>query len=151
MSLEQWLRNGWLRPNSPTVAQIQQLLEVVDRDIADAQASGLSPDGKFQHAYDAALQLCTVALLASGYQVPKRQGHHKRTIDSLQFTLGLKWAETADYIERCSRLRGQAIYERTGVVSHEDADELSDTAKQLRADVVAWLKAQHPVLVPPNV
>jgi hypothetical protein len=74
MSLEQWLRNGWLQPIEPTIAHIQQSLQVVDRDISDAQAVGLSTDGRFQHAYDAALQLCIIALLAAGYQVRKGEG-----------------------------------------------------------------------------
>lgn len=88
MSLEQWLRIGWLIRSEPDLAEIQQLIQVVDCDIADAQAEGLSADGKFQHAYDAALQLCMIALRASGYRVPKGAGHHKRGIDSLQHTLG---------------------------------------------------------------
>ena len=148
MSLEQWLRNGWLQASEPTVAHIQKLLQVVDRDISDAQAAGLSADGMFQHAYDAALQLCMIALLASGYQVPKGAGRHKRGIDSLRHTLGNRWSETADYIERCSRLRGQAVYERIDVAGEDDANDLLDTAKQLRADVTNWLKVNHPALAP---
>jgi hypothetical protein len=148
MSLEQWLRNTWLQRFDPTVPVIQQLLEVVDRDLSDAKARGLSADASFQHAYDAALQLCMIALKASGYAVPKGQGHHKRGIDSLRHTLGSSWSGTADHIETCSRLRNQAIYERIGVVSHEDATDLRETAEQLRSDVIAWLKDNHPELVP---
>ena len=150
MSLELWLRNGWLQQVEVTVAEIQQLLQVVDRDLADAQAVGLSADGQFQHAYDAALQLCMLALRATGYRVRKGQGHHKYGIDSLRYTLGDKWSETADHIERCSRLRGQAVYERIGVVSGQDADDLLQTATQLRTDLVNWLKTAHAALVPPN-
>ena len=58
MSLEQWLQNGWLRRSEPTLAEIQELLRVVDRDISNAQAVGLDADGRFQHAYNAALQIC---------------------------------------------------------------------------------------------
>lgn len=151
MSLEQWLRNGWLRPNEATVAQIQRLLQVVDREISDAQAAGLSADGKFQHAYDAALQLCMIPLLAVGYRVGKGQGQHQYGIASLPYTLGTNWSETANHISTCSTLRGQATYERIDVVSDADADELLDTAEQLRTDVVDWLKANHPALVPPGI
>jgi hypothetical protein len=150
MSLEQWLRNGWLKPFDATIAEMQQLLEVVDRDLSDAQARGLSADGRFQHSYDAALQLCMIALKASGYAVTKGQGHHKNGIDSLRHTLGSRWAETADHIERCSRKRAQAVYERVGVVSEQDATELLDTARQLRTDVIEWLNEYHPQLVPPK-
>ncbi len=148
MSLEQWLRNGWLQRAEPTVAEIQQLLQVVQRDISDAQAKGLSVDGSFQHAYHAALQLCMIALLASGYRPSKGASHHKRAIECLPWTLGKKWSDTADHIERCSRLRSQAMYDRIDVVSEEDADDLLEAAKQLKTDVVNWLKANHQALVP---
>jgi len=151
MSLEQWLRSKWLQPSDPTVAHLQQLLRVVDREISDAQAEGLSADGKFEHAYAAALQLCVIALLASGYKVPKGPGLHKRAIDSLRYTLGDRWSDAADHIERCSRQRGQAVYERVGVVNQEDADDLLETARQLRTDVIKWLKENHPMLLPPGV
>lgn len=34
MSFEQWLRNGWLQQDETTVAEIQRLLQVADRDLA---------------------------------------------------------------------------------------------------------------------
>ena len=151
MSLEQWLRNGWLQQHDPALPEIQKLLQVVDRELSDACATGISPDGKFEHAYAAMLQLCIVPLRAAGYQVRKGESHHKRAIDSLRYTLGEGWEDTADYIERCSRQRGQAMYERIDVVSDEDADELLGKAQQLRVDVVAWLKVNHADLVPPGI
>ena len=151
MSLEQWLQNGWLRRFEATVAEIQKLFQLVDRDLSDARAQGLSADGRFQHAYDAVLQLSMIALKASGFVVPKGQSHHNCSIDSLRHTLGRQWSDTADYLERCSRLRGQAVYERIGVVSNQDATDLLDTATELRNVVVSWLEVNHPELVPPGV
>ncbi len=150
MSLELWSRNGWLQPSEPTVADIRRLLEVADREINDAQASGLSPEGQFEHAYDAALQLCMIGLRASGYRVPKGPGVHKRAIDSLRYTLGEACSETAEYLEFCSRQRGQVVYERIGVVTKEGANELLDAARQLRSDVIGWLRVNHPKLLPPG-
>ena len=151
MSLEEWCRNQWLQRSEPTLPEIQQLFRLVDRCLSDAQAQGLSADGRFQHAYEAALQLCVIALRASGFRVSKGQGHHKRAIDSLRYSLGQQWSDTADHIERCSRLRGQTVYERVDVVSGKDADDLLSTATQLRIDVLAWLSANHPVLLPPGL
>jgi hypothetical protein len=151
MSLEQWLRNGWLQQAETTVAEIQRLLQVADRGVADAQAAGLSADGSFQLAYEAALQLCMIALRAAGYRVRKGQGHHKYGTDSLRHTLGEPWSETADHIERCSRLRGQVVYEQIGLVTEEDAQDLIHTARQLRTDVINWLKTHHAELVPPGM
>jgi len=151
MSLEQWLRNAWLQRHDPSLPEIQKLLQVVDRELSDARAMGISPDGKFEHAYAAMLQLCIIPLRAAGYQVPKGESHHKRAIDSLRYTLGQLWGKTADYIDLCSRQRAQATYERIDVVGNEDADELLRKAQQLRMDVVNWLKANHADMVPPGV
>ena len=46
MSLQQWLQNGWLQRDETTVAEIQQLFQVVDRDLGDALVTGLSADGR---------------------------------------------------------------------------------------------------------
>ncbi len=151
MSLDQWLQNGWIHRHDPTMPEIQKLLQVVERERSDARAQGISVDGKFEHAYTAALQLCVLALHAAGYDVRKGESRHKRAIDSLRYTLGESWAETADYLERCSRQRGQAMYERIDVVSQQDADELLDSVEQLRTGIVGWLKGNHPQLLPPGV
>jgi hypothetical protein len=150
MSLEQWRRNAWLQPSDSTLPEISQLLRVADREISDAEAKGLSPDGQFMHAYDAALLLCKTALRAAGYCVPKGQGHHKKTIESLKLTLGKPWDETSDYLDLCSRQRGQALYEQVGVVSEKDANDLPAESRRLRTGVLAWLKTHHAELVPPN-
>jgi hypothetical protein len=92
-----------------------------------------------------------IPLRAEGYHVPKGASRHKRAIDSLPHTLGERWKEVADYIERCSRQRGFAMYERIDVVSDGDADELLRKAEWLRGEIVSWLARIHPDLSPPNV
>src|ERR1700730_15405108 len=89
MSLQSWLQMGYLIEHQATVAEVRDLLGVVDRELADAGVAGLSDDGRFTHAYDAALLLCKLALHASGFEIPKRaQGHHGLWINSLELTLG---------------------------------------------------------------
>ena len=151
MSLEDWKRNHWLKDSNPTLPEIAQLFAVVDREIGDASVVGLSIDGKFMHAYDAALNLCTIALRSSGYSVVRGQGHHKKTIEALQLCLGKSFTEIADQIEIASRQRGQAMYDRTGVVEDSDAEDLLQMAVTLRSALLEWLKAQHPSLLPPKL
>jgi hypothetical protein len=67
MSLEQWAKNGWLRPHKSSKQEIAGLLGIVDRDLKDAE-SDISSDWKFGIAYNAALKLCTILLHASGYR-----------------------------------------------------------------------------------
>ena len=147
MSLDQWHRNSWIKEWMTNASEIADLLAVVDREIADASVSGLSMDGRYMHAYDAALNLCAIALKASGFTVPKGAGHHKRTIESLPLILGTRFQATSDEIELASRLRGQAMYDRAEVVREEDATNLLATSTHLRSDILGWLRRTYPSLL----
>src|SRR5437868_2036571 len=116
MGLEKWLQSGYLTKHETSVLEMQQLLAVVERELSDASVEGLSADGRFEHAYNAARTLCSVALHASGYRVGKGAGHHHYVINSLEHTLGKDHAETAAYLSKCSQQRSQGIYDRAGVV-----------------------------------
>ncbi|HKI32392.1 MAG TPA: hypothetical protein VKA46_11025 [Gemmataceae bacterium] len=74
----------------------------MDRELSDAGVTGLSADGRFMHAYDAAYQLCAIALYASGYEVSKGKGHHAYTINALQYALGQGQAANTIYLSKCS-------------------------------------------------
>src|SRR5437868_2631189 len=149
MSLQNWLQIGQLTNHQATVAEVRNLLGVVDRELADASVAGLSDDGRFTHAYDAALLLCKLALHASGFEVQKRAtGHHALWINSLEFTLGEGHKETLIHLSKSSRLRHTSLYDRAGVVQKEDADDLVEAVRQLRVDVLNWLHAHYPTLVP---
>ena len=148
MSLQNWLQIGHLINHQATVAEMRNLLDVVDRELGDAGVAGLSDDGRFTHAYDAALLLCKLALHASGFEVQKRApGHHSLWINSVEFTLGQKHKATLIHLSKSSKLRHATLYDHAGVVQKQDADDLLETARQLRADVLAWLRSEHPILV----
>ena len=87
VSLRDWLGNGWLVKHQTSGQEIRGLLGVVDRDLADCEASGLSPDWRLNIAYNAALQAATAAFAASGYRAA-RESHHYRVIQSLAYTIG---------------------------------------------------------------
>jgi hypothetical protein len=44
MSLEDWLRNGWLVEHKTGAGEITELLALADRDLADCRVQGLSAD-----------------------------------------------------------------------------------------------------------
>jgi hypothetical protein len=149
MSLQNWLQIGHLTNHQATVAEVRNLLGVVDRELADAGVAGLSDDGRFTHAYDAALLLCKLALHASGFEVLKRApGHHSLWINSLEFTLGEAHKETLIHLSKSSKLRHTSLYDHAGVVEKQDADDLLAAARKLRTDVLSWLRSQQPTLVP---
>jgi hypothetical protein len=45
MSLSDWERDGWLRKHQTSRNEIHDLLQVVERDLADSAAEGVRPIG----------------------------------------------------------------------------------------------------------
>jgi hypothetical protein len=149
MTLQNWLQIGHLTNHAATVAEVHNLLGVVDRELADAAVTGLSDAGRFTHAYDAALLLCKLALHVSGFELQKRAaGHHALWINSLEFTLGDSHKGTLIHLSKSATLRHTSLYDYSGVVQKQDADDLLETARQLRRDVLNWLRSQHASLLP---
>jgi hypothetical protein len=146
--LSDWLANRWIIAHQPSEQDITDLFAVVDRDLTDAATPRLSDDWRLGITYNAALQLATIALAAEGYRAG-RERHHERTILSLRETIKADRA-TVDLLDVVRRKRNQANYEVAGSTSAREADELYELVSELRADVVRWLRKQHPALYRPT-
>jgi hypothetical protein len=149
VTLADWLANRWIVAHEPTVEEIADLFTVVDRDLADAATPALSADWRLGIAYNAALQLATLALAAEGYR-PGRDRAHERAILSLRETVGVS-QRRVDLLDAVRRKRNQSNYERAGTTSATEADELLKVVTELRSDVVSWLEKQHRALCPPEI
>jgi hypothetical protein len=121
------------------------LLQVVERDLADSAAEGVSADWRMNIAYNAALQVATVALAAAGYRA-SRDSHHFRVIHSLGETIGADASVVATF-DVFRKKRNITGYERVGLVSDADAEAMRALALRLREDVIAWLRRYHPGLI----
>jgi hypothetical protein len=146
MSLADWSRNGWLITHKTSQNEIADLFAVIDRDLADSDAKGLSADGRLAIAYNAARLAATAALAACGYRPSREQGHH-HVIQSLKLTIEAS-QELVGRFDAFRKKRNVLGYERAGMVSDREADEMRQLAVDLRAQVLAWLGANHPLLVP---
>jgi hypothetical protein len=125
-------------------SEIRDLLQVVERDLADSAAKGLSADWRMNIAYNAALQAATAALAAAGFRA-SRDSHHHRVIQSLRETIGTEASVVATF-DAFRKKRNISGYERTGLVSDADAESMRALALRLRDDVIVWLKARHRTL-----
>jgi hypothetical protein len=141
MSLSDWERNGWVVKHRTSRQEIHDLLQVVERDLADSAAEGLSADWRMNIAYNAALQAATAALAAAGYR-PSREAHHYRVIQSLRETTGAEASVVATF-DAFRKKRNISGYERIGLVSDADAEAMRALAVTLRGDVKAWLSRYH--------
>jgi len=146
MTLKQWADNGWLRPHRTSPEEIDNLLSIVDRDLADAQEEGISADWRFGIAYNAALKLCTILLYASGYRA-ERTLQHYRTIQAMPLILGKERERDVKYLDTCRMKRNVMEYDYVGGATENDANELVGFAADLREEVLIWIKHNHPQLL----
>jgi len=117
---------------------------IIDRDLTDSEES-ISDDWRFGIAYNAALKLCTILLYTEGFKA-ERTLQHYRTIQALPLILGEERKRDAKYLDSCRAKRNIVEYDYVGGVTRDDADELIEFVKELKADVLDWLNKNHPEL-----
>jgi hypothetical protein len=145
MTLRQWADNGWLESHVTSAQEIDNLMAIVGRDLADA-GGGISPDRRFGIAYNAALKLCTILLYAEGYRAARTLQHH-RTIQALPLIMGPEHKADADYLDSCRKKRNIVEYDYVGGATEDEALELAAYVLELRGIVLGWLKQYHPQLL----
>jgi len=146
MALADWLDCGILASHTPNRNEIVGLPSIVERDLRDCRAPGLSPEWQLSIAYNAILQAATAALAAAGYRVRRREGGHYHSLESLACTVGVEpdVLRTADVLRKKRHL---SDYVRAGAVSQQEADEAIALAERLCAETETWLWRQHADLV----
>jgi len=111
--------------------EVSRLMGIANRDLEQAQLEVLHSDTRFSLAYNAALQLATVALRLEGVRV-RKDAFHARTFAELKERLPKDKAHIADYFDRARRKRHAAAYEQVNVVSSSELDDLVEQVKQFR-------------------
>jgi hypothetical protein len=147
VTLKDWETNGWLRPHKTSRQEIGNLLAIVQRDLTDARAGGISDDWRFGIAYNAVLKLCTVLLYVEGYRTVQNLAHY-RTLQALPLILGEDRKADAYYLETCRAKRNTVEYDFAGGATWADADELIAFAESLEKDVMEWLHSRRPDWIP---
>ncbi len=147
MELKTWAEQGWIRKYKPKSSEIRKLLDLADRNIAEAKLGTHSPDWKYNIAYAAIVNIADAALRVCGYRAGQ-QAHHYYVILSLEMTYGAD-TDLVDMLDSIRQKRNIGTYVQAGVISKRDAEEIISITEQLRKDVVKWLKTKHPKLFNP--
>jgi len=143
--LQAWVDGGWLRKHKHTAKEISRLLEMADRDIAEADSRSHDPDWKFNIAYTAILSLALAVLAAEGYRTG-HESHHYYVLQSLEYTIKLD--EDLVYLLDKFRTRWNRVtYEQSGWLQTRKRPRLLIIARELREKVITWLSAGHPELL----
>ncbi len=127
-------------------AELDNMRDLIARDLADAGLTGLSADRRFATAYNAALQAASMAIACAGYRVTSRVGHHKISFESTKLALGSTADKYADYFETCRRKRNTIDYTHSSVASETEAKEILEKATEFWERVEAWIANTHPAL-----
>ncbi len=134
MSLDEWVKNGWLRRHTSSTQELRDLFAIVEREKADASVVSISLDARLGMLYNAALRLADIALRRTGYRAV-RERHHYRVIMSLPLTLGEEWKSTARFLEQIQKTRHRADYETVGLATETQFRELRETVDKLQDGV----------------
>lgn len=126
--------------------EIDNMRELIARDLADAAVAGLSADRCFATAYNAALQAANMAIACAGYRVTSKMGHHRISIESARLALGSLADKYADYFETCRRKRNVIDYTRSHVATETEAKEILGKATDFYQFVETWITTTYPKL-----
>lgn len=147
MSLQKWLNEGRLQRHTTSKEEIDNLFRLVERDLKDAKIKQLSTDRRFATAYNAALQLATIVLLASGYRVKAVSGHHWVTIIALPEVMDKSQKGRTDYFNACRAKRNVTDYDRVGEISEADLKELLKEVSSFKQEAIDWMSQHYPNLI----
>jgi hypothetical protein len=146
MTLQNWLRSGWIKEEKTSPAEIRALREKIGRDIATARLADVTADWRLAIAYNACLACAHTALRATGFRLPEDQGHHYRTIESLRHTLATDH-ELIITLHAVRKKRHTVTYDAAGTVSDTEVAEVLEIAHGLQQLLDKWLTKDHPDLL----
>ena len=138
MAYELLIRTGRIKPYKARPSEIQQLLKVADRDLA-AAARNLAEDTDWAYsmAYNAVLQASRAVILNDGYR-PRGGEQHATVVEYIHERLGPSFAKEVSLFDQMRRKRHRVIYEVSGLVSKQEAEQAVEFAK----DFVRKLKVE---------
>ena len=140
-TLDDWLRSRWLTAHVPSPSEFENLLAIVERDLADSMVEGISLDTQLGLLYNAALKLADIALRLRGFRATRESAHY-RIVNSLPHTLGERWAESAEFLDLVRTLRHRGDYEAVGLATEEIIAELREELGRLGPAVRSEIKAR---------
>lgn len=129
-----------MQKHATSKREIDDLRELVERDLRDAAIDALSDDRRFATAYNAVLQLSKMAIACAGYRVSTGAGHHQKTFDAVKTALRTNEADAlADYFDTCRRKRNNIDYDGSEIVTETEVAELLTKAHEFRDIIEAWI------------
>ncbi len=121
-------------------AQIERFLQSAGKKLASAhKILAFDEEACLQQAYEAMLKASLGFMFSHGFRARSQPGHHIAIIDFVRARIDKKRAGLITAFDRLRRKRNLALYDDTGFVSHQDAEQALETARDylsvIRADI----------------
>ncbi len=131
-----------LKPHVVDWAQIDRFLASADKKLASARKiAAFDEEACLQQAYEAMLKASLGFLFSHGFRARSQPGHHVAIIEFGRTRVDKKHAGLLTVLDRLRRKRNLVLYDDTGFVSHHDAEEALEAAREylgvIRADIAA--------------
>ena len=131
-----------LKPHNVDWAQIERFLASADRKLASAhKILAFDEEACLQQAYEAMLRASLGFMFSHGFRARSQPGHHIAVIEFVRARIDAKHAGLLTMFDRLRRKRNMALYDDTGFVSHHEAEEALESARNfidvIRADITA--------------
>ena len=131
------MTSGSARRQRTSPEEIRSLLGLVDRDLEQANAQGLYPDGRYGFIYNAALQLANVILRLNDLRVGS-PGRHQETFREVEKFVPASLVPLVTHFEHARRKRNVLMYDRAGAVSEGEAKDLREATIEFET----WVRGQ---------
>jgi uncharacterized protein (UPF0332 family) len=131
-----------IRLQSVDWGQIERFLRSAEKKLTSAQKIlAFDEEASLQQAYEAMLKASLGYMFSHGVRARSRLGHHIAIIEFVRARIDKKHAALITVFDRLRRKRNMVLYDETGFVSHHDAEQALETARQylnvIRADINA--------------
>jgi 1,2-phenylacetyl-CoA epoxidase PaaB subunit len=122
--------------------QIERFLQSAEKKLASAnKILAFDEEASLQQAYEAMLKASLGFMFSHAFRARSQPGHHIAIIEFVRARIDKKHAGLITVFDRLRRKRNLALYDDTGFVSRQDAEQALKTARDyihvIRADITA--------------
>jgi uncharacterized protein (UPF0332 family) len=119
-----------------------RFLQSAEKKLASAnKILAFDEEASLQQAYEAMLKASLGFMFSHAFRARSQPGHHIAIIEFVRARIDKKHAGLITVFDRLRRKRNLALYDDTGFVSHQDAEQALETARDyihvIRADIAA--------------
>ena len=134
-----------LLPHKADWAQIDRFLASAEKKLASAhKILAFDEEACLQQAYEAMLKAALGFMFSHGFRARSQPGHHIAIIQFVQSRIHKKHAGLLAIFDHLRRKRNMALYDDSGFVSHHDAEQALETARDYLTVVRADINARKP-------